>query len=145
MCFPIWAVTHAAGHLRALTGLGFALGAGGDILVQTGPDQTPWQIGIEDPRDTSRVLATVPVADGGVATSGVTARGQHILDQRTGEPATEILSATVIGPSLLWADVFATAAVARGASAVDWVHGLHGTSGLLMLTDGTVHSWSNAP
>jgi len=140
-----WAVTHAAGHLRALTGLGFALGAGGDILVQTGPDQTPWQIGIEDPRDISRVLATVPVADGGVATSGVAARGQHILDPRTGEPATELLSATVIGPSLLWADVFATAAVARGASAVDWVKGLHGTSGLLMLTDGTVHRWSNAP
>ena len=110
-----------------------------------GLDQTPWQIGIEDPRDTSRVLATVPVADGGVATSGVAARGQHILDPRTGEPATEILSATVIGPSLVWADVFATAAVARGASAVEWVRGLHGTSGLIMLTDGTVHRWSNAP
>ena len=56
-----------------------------------------------------------------------------------------MLSATVIGPSLLWADVWATAAVARGASAVEWVDTLTGTSGLLVLADGTVHRWSTAP
>ena len=81
--------------------------------------------------------------DGGIATSGLAARGTHIDKPHTGEAATEVLSATVISPSLLWADVWATAVVARGASAIDWVGTLHGTSGLLVLADGTVHRSQN--
>lgn len=143
-----WAVGRAARHLADLPGLDVAVNAGGDVLLRQHPesdeDAEPWLVGIEDPRDRRRVLATVPVHDGGVATSGTAARGAHILDPRTGRPATEVLSATVIGPSLLWADVWATAAVARGGSAVDWVASLHGTSGMLVLADGRVHRWTNA-
>lgn len=138
-----WAVARAARALDDVPHVAFAVGAGGDLLLRPGAAGGAWLIGIEDPRDTARVLATVPVSDGAVATSGTAARGLHIVDPGTGGPATEVLSATVIGPSLLWADVFATAAVAMGAAAVDWVPGLHGTSGLLMLADGTIHRWSN--
>lgn len=140
-----WALTRAARPLLEVPGIRVAIGAGGDILVRGGDEDHPWQIGIEDPRDRSRVLATVPLHDGGIATSGTAARGGHVLDPRTGEPSFGLLSATVIGPSLLWADVFATAAVALGAAAVDWVDGLPGTSGLLVLSDGTVHRWRNQP
>ncbi|MDO8106410.1 FAD:protein FMN transferase [Isoptericola sp. b441] len=139
-----WGVARAARHLDRLPGLGYAIGAGGDVLLTPPPDGEPWLIGIEDPRDRSRVLATVPVSEGAVATSGTAARGAHILDPRTGAPTTQLLAASVVGPSLLWADVFATAAIARGASAVDWVSTLHGTSGLLVLADGSVHRWANA-
>ena len=138
-----WAVARAARHFDALPGLALAVGAGGDIALRAGAEPQPWQIGIEDPRDRTRTLATVPVPDGGIATSGLAARGAHIVDPHTGKAATEVLSATVIGPSLLWADVWATAVVARGASAIDWVGTLHGTSGLLVLADGTVHRWQN--
>jgi thiamine biosynthesis lipoprotein len=31
---------------------------------------------------------------------------------------------TVVGPKLLWADVYATAAVARGPTALDWLDGV---------------------
>ncbi len=137
-----WGVAMAAARLDRLPGLGYAVGAGGDVLLRPAPDGRPWQIGIEDPRDRS-VLATVPVTDGAVATSGIAARGTHIRDPHSGAAVHEVLSATVIGPSLLWADAFATAAVARGASAVEWVSTLHGTSGLLVLADGTVHRWAN--
>jgi thiamine biosynthesis lipoprotein len=140
-----WAVARAARHFDALSDLAVAIGAGGDILLRPGSEPDPWIIGIEDPNDSTRTLATVPVHDGGVATSGSAARGNHIHDPHTGRPATEIRSATVIGPSLMWADVWATAAVARGRTAVDWVDTLHGTSGLLVLADGTVHRWSNEP
>ncbi|MFI2753680.1 FAD:protein FMN transferase [Cellulomonas sp. P22] len=138
-----WALERAARTLAALPDVGAAVGAGGDVLVLPDADPTPWHIGIEDPRDRSRTLASVPVHDGGVATSGIAARGAHIRDPRTGEAVTSVLSATVSGPSLLWADVWATAAVARGTAAVDWVHDLPGTSGLLVLADGRVHRWAN--
>ena len=141
-----WAVTRAARHLRELPAeIGFAVGAGGDVLVRAGAGRAAWRIGVEDPRDRSRVLGSVPVADGGVATSGIAARGTHILDPRTGRGTSAVLSATVVGPSLLWADVFATAAVAQGRRAREWVETLPGTSGLLVLADGAVHRWANEP
>ncbi|MGV8979332.1 MAG: FAD:protein FMN transferase [Cellulomonas sp.] len=138
-----WAVGRAGLMLEALGDCDFAIDAGGDVLVHCAdPDGTPWRIGIEDPRDRTQVLATVDVHDGAVATSGTAARGTHIIDPFTRKPVESILSATVIGPSIVWADVWATSAVARGASAVTWTESLHGTSGILMLADGTVHRWA---
>lgn len=140
-----WAVARAARPLREIAaahGLGFAVGAGGDVLTVPGADGEPWLVGVEDPLDRSAVVATFTAHDGGVATSGITARGTHILDPRTGTPATAVLCATVAGPSLVWADVHATALVAMGDAALDRVGDLHGTSGLLVLADGTRHPWS---
>jgi thiamine biosynthesis lipoprotein len=45
-----------------------------------------------------------------VATSGAAARGAHVVDPRTGLGIERAGSATVVGPDLLWADVWATAA-----------------------------------
>lgn len=138
-----WAVARAARRLDGLAPA-FAVGAGGDVLVLPGTVAHEWRIGIEDPRDRTRVLATVPVRDGAVATSGIAARGLHIVDPRSGRRAADVLSATVVGPSLVWADVFATAAIALGTDAVTWTQGLAGTSGILVLADGGVHRWANA-
>lgn len=107
-----WAVELAAAHLAHVPGLSYCVNAGGDILagVGSGADSTPpWRLGIEDPRDRSRVEAVVPLRVGGLATSGSAARGGHVLDPRTGDPVTRSGSASVWGPSLLWADVWATA------------------------------------
>ncbi|WP_407345574.1 FAD:protein FMN transferase [Pengzhenrongella phosphoraccumulans] len=139
-----WAVARAARHFEQVPALALAVGAGGDILVTPGDEPDPWIIGIQDPNDRGAAIATVPVHDGGIATSGLAARGAHIFDPHTGAAVTEVVSATVIGPSLMWADVWATAVVARGAGAIDWLPTLHGTTGLLVLADGTVHRWQNA-
>lgn len=141
-----WAVARAARRLGTLneTGLSWAVNAGGDILVRNAPDDAvPWVIGIEDPFDRTQVLATVPVRDGAVATSGLAARGAHIVDPRRREPAVEVAAATVVGPSLTWADVFATALVVHGRQGVDWARGLHGTAGMIVMADGAVHRWAN--
>lgn len=139
-----WAVARASAGL-AMLGPSFAVDAGGDVLVVPGRARYRWTIGIEDPADRRRLLARVRLAEGAVATSGVAARGRHITDPRTGRAADGLLSATVVGPSLVWADVFATAAIALGpADAVGFVELLHGTSGLLVLADGTRHTWANA-
>ena len=52
----------------------------------------------------------VTLTQGAIATSGAAARGAHIVDPRTGESISRSGSTTVIGPDLLWADVWATAA-----------------------------------
>jgi FAD:protein FMN transferase len=138
-----WAIGRAGLLLAALDDCDFAIDAGGDVLVRCAdPDAAPWRIGIEDPRDRTQVLATVELHDGAVATSGTAARGTHIVDPFTKTPVESILSATVIGPSIVWADVWATTAVARGVGAVEWTESLHGTSGMLVLADGTVHRWA---
>lgn len=136
-----WAVSRALRRLDGVADLAVAVGAGGDVVVRPGARRRVWQVGIEDAADRRRVLARVPLTDGAVATSGLAARGTHIVDPRTGTPATAVLSATVIGPSLLWADVLATAAVALGTDAPRWARGLDGTSGLLVLADGSTHRW----
>ncbi|MDM7853532.1 FAD:protein FMN transferase [Cellulomonas alba] len=136
-----WAVARAGELLREVDG-DVLVDAGGDVLAWSRSGR-PWVVGIEDPTDRSRVLARVPLLDGAVATSGPAARGAHIVDPRTGEPAAGVLSATVVGPSILWADVAATTAVVLGPAAEAWTSTLHGTSGLLVLAGGRVHRWAN--
>ncbi|MBI4939670.1 MAG: FAD:protein FMN transferase, partial [Actinobacteria bacterium] len=67
-------------------------------------------------------------------TSGTAARGAHIVDPATGAAPSGLLSATVVGPSLTWADVYATAAFVRGADAAQWASTL--TDHAVVLVDG---------
>lgn len=109
-----WAVEAAVERLRSVEGISFAVNAGGDIICGHGGDAVecarPWHIGIENPMDRSVVSHVVSVTDGAVATSGTAARGNHIVDPRSGKPVDCVGSITVSGPSLMWADVWATAA-----------------------------------
>ena len=49
------------------------------------------------------------LATGGVATSGTAARGAHLYDPRTGQWVGRAGSTTVVGPTLVEADIWATA------------------------------------
>jgi thiamine biosynthesis lipoprotein len=144
-----WAVERAAAHLTALTGpegLDFCLNAGGDVIAGTATDDSPaWRVGIEDPADLSRILCVLPLRTGGVATSGSAHRGAHIVDPRTGAPASALMAATVTGPSLMWADVYATAAVVRGADALEWLDSLAGYEGLVVSPDGQAFATPGFP
>jgi thiamine biosynthesis lipoprotein len=135
-----WAVQRAARHLGGLEGHGWCLNAGGDVTVVSPAGHPAWRVGLEDPADPARVLQVVTLAAGAVATSGVTHRGAHIIDPYTGRPATSVRAVTVVGPDLMWADVYATAAAARGRSALDWLDGVAGYEALLVDAHGTVHT-----
>jgi thiamine biosynthesis lipoprotein len=106
-----WAVERASRLLP--DGLDWCVTAGGDVVVRS-PSGVPFRIGIEDPRDRTRLLAVVAVTEGGVATSGTAARGTHLYDPRSGTAATSLLSLTVVAPTLQEADVLATAAFVDG-------------------------------
>ena len=131
-----WAVERAARALDLLPGVDWLVNAGGDVVARarSGP---AWRVAVEDPADRSRLVCVLPVTSGAVATSGTAARGRHLLDPRTGRPAADpLLSATVVGPSLLWADVLATAAFVEGPAALDRVARLDRYEALLVLPDG---------
>lgn len=130
-----WAVERAARPLRHLDGTDFCLSAGGDMVCVTGPGAAPWRIGIEDPRDPSRVAAVVPVGNGAVATSGLARRGAHITDARTGRVPSFVASVTVVASDLVRADLDATAAFALDASAASWLSA-RGSAGLVVWADG---------
>jgi FAD:protein FMN transferase len=145
-----WAVQGALTALeRRLAGLGrydALVNAGGDVaVVSSRTDTRDWTIAVENPRERHRTLLSVPLRRGAVATSGTAARGAHLIDPATGAPAREILSATVVGPDLTWADVYATAAFVRGRQALAWVSTLPGHAAIVVDHDGTVGSSSATP
>ena len=54
------------------------------------------------------------------------------VDPRTGLPADALVSVTVVGPSLMWADVYATAACAYGDDAMAWLETLEEYEALIV-------------
>ncbi|MFD2763226.1 FAD:protein FMN transferase [Micromonospora eburnea] len=140
-----WAVERAARWLTDLPDHDLCLNAGGDVLLRTAPGRPAWRVGIEDPGHPERLLDVVERAHGAVATSGTARRGAHITDPRAGRPAEAVRSVTVVGPELLWADVYATAAVARGADALDWLATLDGYAALLVDAAGRVRATPDWP
>lgn len=141
-----WAVDRAAVPLAALEDTDFSLSAGGDLVCCTAdPAASPWRIGIENPRDPSRLVAVVPVRNGAVATSGTAHRGQHIVDGRTGRPPVGVTSVTVVAPTLAVADVDATAAYAQGLDALRWLRTRPGRLGLVVAEDGSTATFEGPP
>ena len=131
-----WAVERAAQHLAELTAHSWCLNAGGDVLLRTADGHPAWRVGIEDPFDRARIVRVFSVADGAVATSGTARRGAHIVNPHDGQPVTAVCSVTVTGPSLLWADVYATAAIARGEGAASWLSSINEYQGMVVKADG---------
>lgn len=138
-----WAVDRAAEELAALGGTDYCLAAGGDLTCATGAHRdTPWRIGIEDPADPRGTVAVVPMIAGGCATSGDRHRGRHVVDPWTGRPARAGGSVSVVGPSLTWADVWATAGYARGDDGARWLAEVCPLTTLVVDPGGTVTTTS---
>lgn len=133
-----WAIKRAAAALRRAGVRDFYVNAGGDIAsAGANSGGTPWSVGIENPLNRSEVVKVIYPRGKGVATSGTAARGQHIWDpHRPGEPITGIASITVVGPDVLEADRFATAAFAMGTEGIAFIEGLPGFEGYAISTEG---------
>lgn len=112
-----YAVDRAVATLQEHGVANFLLNAGGDLYVagEKQPGQA-WKVGVKHPRQQDTLLATLAAKDQAVATSGDYERfteigGQryhHILDPRSGYPATQSQSATVFASTVEEADVLAT-------------------------------------
>jgi thiamine biosynthesis lipoprotein len=140
-----WAIERALAVLAEHPEIDVCLNVGGDVAVRVAADGQPFVAGIEDPRDRSRLVASVPLAAGGLATSGTAARGLHIVDPHTGRPVAEIASVSVVGPSLMWADIYATAAFARGRGGLAWLESLSLYDALVVHLDGHLETTPGWP
>lgn len=116
-----WSAQQASRMLRGAGLPCHAISAGGDVVCAGEPDSgEPWRVGVVDPFDPTEVALVVRVRDGAVATSGIAERGRHVLDPRSGLPSSGLVSATVVGPDLTFADAYATAALAGGDPDPSW-------------------------
>ncbi len=86
---------------------GFVNLAGDLSVLGPQPDLKPWSIAIPHPRTTDKILASITVAQGGIATSGDYERyfelnGKrycHVLNPKTGYPVSYWRSVTVVAPT----------------------------------------------
>ncbi len=114
-----------AGAILASSGLrhGYVNLAGDMRMLGPKPDGKPWMIGIQNPRDKTAILATIPVERGGLATSGDyerffeldSKRYCHILDPRSGQPVTYWRTVSVVAPLAVVAGNCATIAMLKQA------------------------------
>jgi FAD:protein FMN transferase len=129
-----WSVQRAAELLSGAGLTRFCLNAGGDVVVSGGP----WRVGVRHPEIADKLCTVLDLTDAAVATSARYERGDHILDGRTGRPATGLDSLTVVAPTLTVADTVATAAFAMGGEGVEWAAGREGCEIYAVLPGGRV-------
>ncbi|MCW2924007.1 MAG: thiamine biosynthesis lipoprotein [Thermoleophilia bacterium] len=109
-----WAVARAAAAIERAGVAAAMVNGGGDIASFGEPEPgRAWTVGVQDPRDEAALACTVSLR-GAIATSGTYARGDHILDPRTGEPASPVASVSVAGDDLVVCESYATAVAAGG-------------------------------
>jgi thiamine biosynthesis lipoprotein len=140
-----WAADQAVRRLSVLAPA--LVDAGGDIAISaTQANDEPWPIAVADPIHPDADLEMLVIGRGGVATSGRDYRRwkrhgkwqHHIIDPRTGAPAdTDVLSATVIAPTTVAAEVAAKSALILGSQkGLQWIEARSELAGLLVLEDG---------
>ena len=108
-----YAVDRAADILKKEGLKDFMVQAGGDLFVAGDKSGKPWMVGIKDPRGPrDQYFAVAPIRDHAFSTAGDYERGfvlegkryHHIIDPRTGYPATASRSVTIFAPTALLAD-----------------------------------------
>ncbi len=124
-----FALDRLAARLTASGVTSFLIHGGRSSVLAQGSDTNDptdgWRVGIEHPLRPGVRLGELRLCDAALATSGSGKqffhhRGQrvgHVLDPRTGRPAGNMLSITVITRSAVDADALATACFVEGLSA----------------------------
>jgi thiamine biosynthesis lipoprotein len=147
-----YAVDRAARVLLEGGMTSFYVQAGGDLYTHgTKPDGKPWQAGIRDPRGPEGdYFAMMPVTDHAFSTAGDYERAyvvggkryHHIIDPRTGYPATASRSVTIWAPTALLADEVDDAVFILGPEkGLALVESLDGVGAVIV--DSSNHVWTS--
>ena len=133
-----WAIKNAAALVRAAGFENFFINAGGDIATGGANERgKPWSVGIRNPFKQEEIVKVVYPKGRGIATSGSYIRGAHVYDPHAPErELKDVVSLTVIGPDVLEADRFATAAFAMGKDGILFIERLPGFEGYAIGADG---------
>jgi thiamine biosynthesis lipoprotein len=142
-----WTADRCADIVRQHGFRSFTIDAAGDLACRGGVPGLAagrgWPIGITHPDDPMAVAAVVDVRDASIATSGISQRGEHVLDPRTREAARGARQATVIGTDGALADALATALLVSGRDGARWFAALPGWSAYVV-DGGTTTAWGPA-
>ena len=112
-------------------------------------DGKPWTIGIVNPMNKNKVFATFPIDDSAVETSGSYEkfvkfngiRYSHIIDPRTGYPATGIVSVSVFAKQTEVADALATGIFVLGVDVgIDLINQIKGVECIIVDDTGKIHA-----
>jgi len=124
----------------------FMLDGGGEIVCRGNqPGQNGWRIGVQDPvrKSGESIMDILRLEDCAVSTSGnyerfYTIQGRrysHVIDPRTGQPAQNVISATVIAPTAEEANAFSTAlCVLGGKNGIAWIHSIPDVQAMILET-----------
>jgi len=126
--------------------------AGGDMRVQgTAEGGQLWRIGIRHPRKKDKLLASLPLKDISISTSGDYEHFfikdgvlyHHIIDPRTGYPARGCRSVTILGPDTMTTDALSTAVFVMGPrKGLALVERLTGIEAIIVDSKGVTHASS---
>ena len=120
---------------------------GGDVVAMSEAAARPWRVGIRDPRQPERLLTTIDVRAGFVASSGDYERFferdgrryHHVLDPETGYPALGPRGVTLVGRDLASVNGIGAAAMVLGARpARELILGTPGLEALIASRDGNL-------
>lgn len=138
-----WSIERAAVILERHGARNFTINAGGDVALrgESSPGEA-WRTGIRHPEIADQVAAIISTSGSlAIATSARYERGDHIIDARTGEPATGVTSVTIVGPNLTYVDAYATAVFVMGIEGLTWLMDAHPDHGGFVITnDHRAHS-----
>ena len=142
-----YAVDRAARVMADLGAASAMVNLAGDLaILGSQPGNAPWRVGIKHPRRDDKLLATLPVTSGAIATSGDYerfievdgVRHCHVLDPRTGRSARGLQAVTVQASACILAGSATTIAMLKGREAgLAWLDEL-GMAYLAVADDGTV-------
>lgn len=113
------------------------------------PDGSTWKVAITNPLNKEHAFALLPLEDRAVVTSGdyekyVKFNGirySHIINPKTGYPATGIISATVFAPKAELADALATSVFVMGINTgIDRINQLPNIDCIIVDVNGKVHT-----
>ena len=145
-----YAVDRAAKVLRDSGLTSFYVQAGGDLYAAgTKPDGSAWSAGIRDPRGPEgRYFAVIALRDHAFSTAGDYERSyvidgkryHHIIDPKTGRPATASRSVTIYAPTALLADEIDDAVFILGPEkGLKLVESLDGVGAVIVDAKNNVH------
>jgi thiamine biosynthesis lipoprotein len=123
------------------------MNAAGDIAISSSlTDGALWQIGVSNPFAPDTDFETLHLKRCGVATSGRDRRRwsqnglprHHIIDPSTGQPAeTNVMTATIVAPTVMEAEAAAKAALILGGEAgLKWIESDPVLAGIIVLENG---------
>lgn len=113
------------------------------------PNGKPWTVGIVNPLNKNKIFATFPIEDSAVETSGSYEkyvifngiRYSHIIDPRTGYPASGIVSVSVFAKKTEIADAMATGIFVLGVEVgLDLVNQIKGIECIIVDDKGKIYS-----